>query len=450
MGPVVPGGQLSQNHWSIYLILANGAGSVRFSMTADDRNPKNEQGIFNVTQHNYQVTNSCVQFWDFPTRANLTVGAFLRNIGEHGRQRYRMTSNGTGCRYWVSCLIHDFSQAAFLSPDAYEFLQSVIQYNYSRQQTPIYLPMQTDNFGARHNANSPHAAMEPDFTSKDSQSHIRELCHAARETRLNVISPPETTNLVVKLTANLAVKCGPGVTRAEAYALKFATEHLDSSIVRVPSFVQFFADDADIWPTGYLVMAFVDGNTLEGSTIDDVSIARKVLRAMQHIHSFTGTVPGPLDRTSARGLLWSDYGAGQPFESVRKLQEYLDTRLANFGPSIPRIDITESALCFCHMDISPRNMVLDDQGHLYLLDWGFAGFYPSIFELWSIAFEDHIRPHPLMLHLTSLLQDTATPRQLDEVQALNRVYAANQRYSFHNPDREAETRSILEAAGIQL
>lgn len=99
MGPVVPGGQLSQNHWSIYL-LAQGGGSVRLNMaTNPDR--REDKGVFTVTRHAYDLTNSAVRCWDFAAITRFTVGDVLRLIARKGRQRYRMTGNGVGCRHWM-------------------------------------------------------------------------------------------------------------------------------------------------------------------------------------------------------------------------------------------------------------------------------------------------------------------------------------------------------------
>jgi thiamine kinase-like enzyme len=33
-----------------------------------------------------------------------------------------------------------------------------------------------------------------------------------------------------------------------------------------------------------------------------------------------------------------------------------------------------------HQDISPRNLILDTFGYVWLIDWGFAGAYPPAFE----------------------------------------------------------------------
>lgn len=99
MGPVTAGGQLSQNHWSIYL-LTQGGGSVRLNMAA---NPQlhEDKGIFTVTRHAYDLTTSAVRCWDFPAVKHFIVGDVLRLIQRKGRHRYRMTTNGVGCRHWM-------------------------------------------------------------------------------------------------------------------------------------------------------------------------------------------------------------------------------------------------------------------------------------------------------------------------------------------------------------
>ena len=100
MGPVAPGAQLSQNHWSIYLIV-KGGGSVRLNMETNPA-PGKVEGIFNVTRHQYELTTSRGRHWDFPTTTNnVTVGKILRLIGDKRRNRYRMTPTGVRCRHWV-------------------------------------------------------------------------------------------------------------------------------------------------------------------------------------------------------------------------------------------------------------------------------------------------------------------------------------------------------------
>jgi thiamine kinase-like enzyme len=39
-----------------------------------------------------------------------------------------------------------------------------------------------------------------------------------------------------------------------------------------------------------------------------------------------------------------------------------------------------SRLVMCHMDLHPRNVILDSQGNAWLIDWEYAGMYPPYFE----------------------------------------------------------------------
>ncbi|KAJ4538958.1 hypothetical protein HRR78_007883 [Exophiala dermatitidis] len=96
MGPVAPGAQLSQNHWSIYLII-KGGGSVRLNMETDPT-PGKHEGIFKVTRH------------------QLTIIGDLVNAGYIG------DTNATAT------------------------LNQVIQFNYSRNQHPVALPMLKGSF----------------------------------------------------------------------------------------------------------------------------------------------------------------------------------------------------------------------------------------------------------------------------------------------------------------
>ncbi|KAJ4621268.1 hypothetical protein HRR85_001478 [Exophiala dermatitidis] len=131
MGPVAPGAQLSQNHWSIYLII-KGGGSVRLNMETDPT-PGKHEGIFKVTRHQYEMTTSCVRHWDCPATDNITVGRILKLIGE--KRRNRLT------------IIGDLVNAGYIGDtNATATLNQVIQFNYSRNQHPVALPMLKGSF----------------------------------------------------------------------------------------------------------------------------------------------------------------------------------------------------------------------------------------------------------------------------------------------------------------
>lgn len=44
-------------------------------------------------------------------------------------------------------------------------------------------------------------------------------------------------------------------------------------------------------------------------------------------------------------------------------------------------------LVMCHLDIHLRNLILDGQRKLWLLDWAFAGAYPPYFETANLTWK---------------------------------------------------------------
>lgn len=100
MGPVVEGGVLSQNHWSIYLVHANG--SVRLSMEL--RNPKSNssKGQLYITSYGYtDVSTSAVRSWEFQASENVAIYYVIQLILDNGRWDYDMDKGGVGCRHWM-------------------------------------------------------------------------------------------------------------------------------------------------------------------------------------------------------------------------------------------------------------------------------------------------------------------------------------------------------------
>ncbi|KAJ4525248.1 hypothetical protein HRR83_000924 [Exophiala dermatitidis] len=140
MGPVVPGGQLSQNHWSIYLLGPDG-GSVRLNMELSP-SVAGDKGRFTVTKHAYAHTTSAIQVFDYDVAQNTKVQSFLQVLGNKKRQNYKMTSTGVGCRFWVLTVINDWIQAKLITTaNAAQNIACVIQFNYSKGQNPVKLEM---------------------------------------------------------------------------------------------------------------------------------------------------------------------------------------------------------------------------------------------------------------------------------------------------------------------
>lgn len=96
LGPAGP--TISDNHWSIYLLLGNDQGSVRINMRAE---PGYLNGILEWTRQQYLLTQSAINHWDYPVAQGVQVCHIAHLVYSLGRQRYDISGRGSGCRYWV-------------------------------------------------------------------------------------------------------------------------------------------------------------------------------------------------------------------------------------------------------------------------------------------------------------------------------------------------------------
>lgn len=87
----------TRNHWSIYLILYNQAGTVRVNMTMSEHNTE----ILEWTLLSYPLSLSKIQDWDFQVVGNITVSNFYQLMHENGRHRYMMGGRGNDVRSWM-------------------------------------------------------------------------------------------------------------------------------------------------------------------------------------------------------------------------------------------------------------------------------------------------------------------------------------------------------------
>lgn len=92
------GPTISDNHWSIYLLLADDQGSVRMNMRAD---PGFVNGNLVWTQQTYLLTKSAIRTWDFRVVPNIQVRHVANLTHQLGRQRYDMSGGGSDCRHWT-------------------------------------------------------------------------------------------------------------------------------------------------------------------------------------------------------------------------------------------------------------------------------------------------------------------------------------------------------------
>lgn len=68
--------------------------------------------------------------------------------------------------------------------------------------------------------------------------------------------------------------------------------------------------------------------------------------------------------------------ASKKYKSIamKAAKAQLSTASKNYLPT------TTGPLVFTHHDLAPRNILLDESGRLWLVDWDIAGWYPCYFE----------------------------------------------------------------------
>lgn len=140
---------------------------------------------------------------------------------------------------------------------------------------------------------------------------------------------------------------------------------------------------------GYLVLAFVPGRPLQ-CVWPEMSSSQRLLAAwiirvyIQELRTESRkdshcVVPGPISETPQRifELSWlaSRRSIG-PFHTYEAFAEHCKKwRPKNRTP----FDQSEK-LVLTHADLHMRNIIFGDDGQLWVIDWGCAGFYPPWFE----------------------------------------------------------------------
>ncbi|KAK0231450.1 hypothetical protein IW262DRAFT_483103 [Armillaria fumosa] len=182
-------------------------------------------------------------------------------------------------------------------------------------------------------------------------------------------------------TLSLPCTCGRGIS----------DETVAESIgIRVPQ-IHRIVPETDVGGSEgqFLIMSRVRGHTLEDawptlgcwSTLKLAWQLRQCIRTMRQCTSLTA---GGLISCSSFCKFW-DFDAYGPelHASPENLREYMNWWILRLPSTEPRLDLEVkpfSVFMFTHMDSHTRNMIIDERGQLWLIDWGSAGFYPPFFE----------------------------------------------------------------------
>ncbi|KIY45243.1 hypothetical protein FISHEDRAFT_76740 [Fistulina hepatica ATCC 64428] len=141
----------------------------------------------------------------------------------------------------------------------------------------------------------------------------------------------------------------------------------------------------------YLIMSRIHGVTLEVAwpTLgwwSTLQLAWQLRRFVAAMRAVTSCSAGGLVSGVARCRFFANDKAGPaPHASPEALTEYMNWWLLRCrAPSIsPRVDLelrTRPVHVFTHTDLHAQNMLVDNDGHLWLIDWDFSGYYPIYVE----------------------------------------------------------------------
>lgn len=180
----------------------------------------------------------------------------------------------------------------------------------------------------------------------------------------------------------------------EAPSIRFVRECTTIPLPRIYS--TFYERDQH-----FLVFERIRGRTLTTlwphlGFIAKLRIAYILRGYVKQLRRLQGVIPGPFGgsqyATHCEGHVFGTQEPPRaPFESYSDLTAWFNHKLdvsIKFGkasPDTPRFDFDQRwPLVFTHNDLHMGNIMISDDGVVYLIDWELSGFYPEPFELAAI------------------------------------------------------------------
>ncbi|KIM44982.1 hypothetical protein M413DRAFT_442945 [Hebeloma cylindrosporum] len=226
-----------------------------------------------------------------------------------------------------------------------------------------------------------------------------ELFRLAREgSKFKLPSTAICTNNISRVTEHTVLKSAQDMEDdtdypSEALVLQLVAQQTSIPVPRVRRLLK--AEDG----TPYIAMEHIPGHQLSFvwptlSWFGRIRVAFRMhsyVRQLRKIKHPRSAIPGPMGVPGEGGRICPSPLFGPvvfrgPFATYSELTGFFNERLARLlqsGSTSPLDTLAfddSQPLVLTHQDLNPRNFIVGDDGHLWLVDWAWAGFYPPWFE----------------------------------------------------------------------
>ncbi|KAI0347962.1 hypothetical protein BDW22DRAFT_1314272, partial [Trametopsis cervina] len=175
------------------------------------------------------------------------------------------------------------------------------------------------------------------------------------------------------LQDGLLVKYGSFVGMTEVHNALYVLKH---STIATPDIHLVFSCNCMTYIMDYIPCESLLHRWTTLSEADRSSILAQLKEYLDQLRNLRSPTPGPVDGSRWKGPWFTFYGK-DPFATYADFVAWLN-RMLRLSKADGIVEAFSEAypLVFTHQDISPRNLILDNSGKLWVIDWEQAGWYP--------------------------------------------------------------------------
>jgi hypothetical protein len=213
-----------------------------------------------------------------------------------------------------------------------------------------------------------------------------ELCYFIQQSRTH---PDDRFKRIRLLSFNLVAKPfdKEGLMLDEVAAHKLAGQ-LGIRVPAIRRVIPSMPGAAGFW----LIMDRVHGKSLENEWVNlgwwqTLKLGWELRHFVRVMRGEVSMKAGMLVSGFARSIFYEDIYGPKRHASPETFSGYMSWWLIDLPaqvrkpfPDLVPIISDRRPHVFTHQDITPRNMVIDDKNHLWLIDWGMAGYFPVYME----------------------------------------------------------------------